>query len=69
MDQKNRLAFGRKNYIIMLAGIAAMSLGFIIMAMDGEQYGFGAMGITIGPIVLMIGFIIQFFAILSSPKK
>jgi uncharacterized membrane protein len=65
----NKLAFGRKNYILMLAGIAVMILGFIIMTMDNEVHGFGFLGLTLGPIVLMIGFIIEFFAILIKDKN
>lgn len=68
MNQKDKLAFGRKNYIIMLAGLAVMGIGFICMAMDSEQYGFGVLGITIGPIILMAGFVIEIFAIMAKPK-
>ena len=69
MENRNKLAFGRQNYIIMLAGIGVLILGFIIMSMDKETFGFGALGLTIGPVIVMIGFIIEFFAILHKPKK
>ncbi len=68
MGNKNRLAFGKKNYVLMLSGIATLLIGFIIMSMDKEDYGFGFPGLTLGPIVVMIGFIIQFFAIMHKPK-
>lgn len=64
-ERKNKLAFGRKNYILMLAGIATLILGFIIMTLDSEPHGFGFLGITLGPIIIMLGFIIEFFAILQ----
>ena len=68
MSNKNKLPFGRKNYIIMLVGIGVLILGFTLMGMDKEQYGFGVLGLTIGPITVVLGFIIEFFAILSKPE-
>ena len=63
------MAFGRINYIIMIVGVVTLGLGFIIMTLDQEQYGFGFLGLTLGPIVVMLGFVIEFFAILYKPKK
>jgi hypothetical protein len=68
MSNKNQLPFGRKNYIIMLVGIGVLILGFTLMGMDKEEYGFGVLGLTIGPITVVLGFIIEFFAILSKPE-
>lgn len=69
MENKDKLAFGKKNYILMLAGIATIILGFIIMTMDTEPHGFGFLGITLGPIIVMLGFIVEFFAILHKKEK
>ena len=69
MENKDRLAFGKKNYILMLVGIVVLAIGFIIMTLDKEQYGLGFMGISLGPIVVFIGFIIEFFAILIKDKN
>lgn len=69
MSEKSKLAFGRTNYILMIAGILTLIIGFIVMTMDKEQYGFGFLGLTLGPIIVMIGFIIELFAILIKPKK
>jgi hypothetical protein len=68
MENKTKLAFGRKNYILMLVGIAVLAVGFIIMTLDNEQYGLGFMGITLGPLVVMAGFIIELFAIMVKDK-
>ena len=68
MSNKSKLPFGRKNYIIMLVGIGVLILGFTLMSMDKEEYGFGVLGLTIGPITVVLGFIIEFFAILSKPE-
>ena len=53
----------------MLVGIVVLAVGFIIMTLDTEQYGLGFMGITLGPIVVLAGFIIEFFAILVKDKN
>jgi hypothetical protein len=64
----SKLAFGRKNYVLMLAGVAAIAIGFIIMTLDNTEFGFGFMGITLGPIIVSIGFIVEIFAIMVRDK-
>jgi uncharacterized membrane protein len=61
--------FDKANYIIMIVGLILLLLGFVIMASDKERYGFGFMGITLGPIVLLFGFLTQFIAIFYKSKK
>lgn len=58
------LAFGKKNYRWMIVGILTLILGFLIMSLDQETFGFGFLGLTLGPIVVLVGFGIQFWAIL-----
>jgi hypothetical protein len=69
MEENNNFAFGRKNYLLMFVGIAVLAVGFIIMTLDQDQYGLGFMGITLGPLVVFIGFIIEFFAIMVKDRK
>ena len=57
------------NYLIMISGIAMILLGFVIMSLDQETYGFGFLGLTLGPITVFLGFMIQFVAILYKTKK
>lgn len=64
-----KLAFGRKNYQWMIIGLVALVIGFVIMSIDTEPYGFGFLGLTLGPIVVMGGFIIEIFAILHRPEE
>jgi len=66
---ENKLPFSKKNYQFMIAGIATLVIGFTIMSIDKEPFGFGFLGLTLGPIVVMAGFIIGIFAILYTPKK
>jgi len=68
-DNLNNLPFTKKNYILMLSGIIVVFIGFFIMTLDQQDYGFGFLGITLGPIIVLTGFAIEFFAILYSPKE
>jgi hypothetical protein len=70
------MPFGPKNYRIMLIGLAVLLIGFIVMASDTEEFGFGVLGLTVGPIIVLLGFCIQFGALLikdqaqkESPKS
>jgi hypothetical protein len=65
----NKLPFGKKNYQWMIIGVVTLIIGFTIMTMDKEPYGFGFLGITLGPIVVLLGFIIEIFAIIQTPEK
>jgi hypothetical protein len=62
------LLFQRSNYIIMLTGIVILTSGYLIMASDGEEYGYGLLGLTIGPIVVLLGFTCLFFSIFKNYK-
>ena len=53
----------------MLIGIGCLVTGFIIMTLDKEEFGFGFLGLTLGPLVVMAGFIIEIFALLHNPKQ
>jgi len=63
------MIFSRTNYLIMLAGIALIVIGFFIMTMEKAEYGFGPMGLTIGPAFIMAGFLVEIYAILHKDKK
>lgn len=60
----NSLPFGKGNYKFMLIGIALIALGFLIMTQDKEEFGFGFLGITLGPIIVFVGFMVEIYAIL-----
>ena len=68
MDNKSNLPFNKSNYKLMIVGILIISTGFIIMTLDKEEYGYGFLGLTLGPLVVLFGFIFQFFAIFHKGK-
>ncbi|MDW8273490.1 MAG: DUF3098 domain-containing protein [Chitinophagales bacterium] len=67
--------FGRTNYIWMITGLIVIVIGFLLMTGGATQdpnvfpekeiYSFRR--ITLAPIVVMIGFGIEIFAILKRP--
>jgi Protein of unknown function (DUF3098) len=65
----NKLPFGKRNYQLMILGVILLALGFAIMSMDSDPYGFGFLGITLSPIVVMAGFVVEIVAILYTPKE
>jgi hypothetical protein len=65
----DKLPFGRKNYQWMIIGIITLVTGFTVMSLDSQPHGFGFLGITLGPIIVMAGFIIEIYAILINPTK
>lgn len=66
-----RFAFGPRNFRLMWLGLAVLAVGFITMMLDGADYGEGFLGLTLGPILLFVGFVIEFAAILvpSNPGE
>lgn len=68
--------FGRINYIIMLAGIVVIIAGYLMMiggapenpAEFNAKELYSPMRITVAPIVIVIGLIIEVFAILVKAK-
>ncbi len=64
----NKLPFGKKNYQWMIIGIVILIAGFIIMALEKAPHGFGFLGLTLGPVIVMAGFIVEIYAILHRPS-
>jgi len=62
------MPFGKKNYFLMLLGLLTIAIGFTAMSLETAEYGFGPLGLYVGPIVVLIGFVIEVFAILHNPN-
>ncbi|MBP9927449.1 MAG: DUF3098 domain-containing protein [Cyclobacteriaceae bacterium] len=65
----SKLPFRKRNYQLMVIGVLLLILGFTIMSLDKDPYGFGFMGITLSPIIVLAGFVVEIFAILHTPKE
>lgn len=66
---ENKLPFGKNNYKWMIIGVIMLVVGFTIMSLDSEAYGFGFLGLTLGPLVVIGGFGVEVYAILQKPEK
>ena len=64
-----RFAFGPRNYRLMWLGLALLAAGFITMMFgDKANYGEDFVGITLGPLLLIAGFGVEFAAIMVRDK-
>jgi membrane-bound ClpP family serine protease len=73
--RENEFAFGRENYIIMIAGVVIIFIGFLLMIGGGSDdpnvfsYDiFNFRRLTIAPTIVLLGFVIQIYAIMKKPK-
>ena len=68
--------FGKQNFTLMIIGAIVMAIGFFVMAggksadltkfNDAEIYSFTR--ITLAPMLIIAGFIIEIFAIMKKPN-
>ena len=68
--------FGKKNYQLLIAGGSVMAIGFILMSGGGSDNPnvfsdaiFNKQRLTIAPILILTGLVIEVFAILYKPKE
>jgi hypothetical protein len=68
-------AFGKENYRLLLIGLGFLLAGYILMIGGGSEdpnvYSdkiFDFQRLTLAPILLIIGFVIEIFAIMIKPK-
>ncbi len=72
-----KIVLGKENYYLMLAGLAIIIIGFILMS--GGKYTdpnvfpedeiYSTRRITIAPIVVIIGFAVEIYAVFHRSKK
>jgi Protein of unknown function (DUF3098) len=68
-------AFGRENYVLMLIGIGLIVLGFILMSGGGAGNPaewnpdiFSFRRITLAPVLVILGFVVEVIAIVKKSK-
>ncbi|MHA7131460.1 DUF3098 domain-containing protein [Algoriphagus namhaensis] len=66
---KSAFPFTKKNYRLMWVGIALIVLGFTIIGLDSAPHGEGFLGLTLGPIIVLSGFIFEFYAIFAKGEE
>lgn len=72
---KLQLPFQKKNYILLLIGIAIIALGYVLMSGGGSadpnvfsEEIFSTRRITVAPIVVLAGYVFIGYAIMYKPK-
>jgi len=72
---KQNFVFEKRNYTWMFIGLAFIAIGFVLMAGGGSDDPnvfsdaiFNIQRIRIAPMLILIGFGIQVYAILQKPK-
>jgi len=73
--KKEGFAFGKENYQIMILGVIVIIIGNLLMIGGGSEDPkvfnpeiFNCRRLTIAPLVILAGFIIEIFAIMRKPK-
>jgi hypothetical protein len=68
-------AFGKENYRLMLIGLVFIIVGFLLMIGGGSEDPtkfspeiFSFRRLTLAPILILIGYVIEIFAIMKKPK-
>jgi len=69
--------FGKENYLLMLAGLVVLAIGFFLMAggkssdpnVFNDKDVYSPMRITVAPLLIVAGFVIEIVAIMRKPKK
>ena len=74
MDRQ-KFAFDKTNFILLIAGMAVVIIGFLLMSGAGStetQFNpeiFSTRRIKVAPIVSFIGFIFIIYAVIRRPRK
>ena len=75
-DNEKVLPFGKVNYIIVLIGLALIAVGFILMVGGGStdpdvfnEGMFNFQRLTLAPILVLAGFVVEIVAIFWRGKK
>ncbi|PCH66958.1 MAG: hypothetical protein COC01_06890 [Bacteroidetes bacterium] len=68
--------FRKENYILFFTGLAFIFIGFVLMTGGGSEDPavfneeiFSTTRITVAPLLVLLGFTIEFFAIMKKPTE
>lgn len=81
-EERNNFYFGKRNFRLMLIGLAIIIIGFLLMMGKGantrpdgtfdpnywNEEIFSVLRIRIAPLLVVTGFVVQIFAILKRKK-
>ena len=61
------MVFGRRNYVLLLIGLALVIVGYAMMRIENEVDGF--LSLYLAPLLILGGYLEVIYAILWRPKK
>ena len=71
----SEFAFGKQNYKLLLIGLVLILVGFLIMIGGGSEDPnvfseeiFNFRRLTLAPIIILAGYVVEIFAIMKKPK-
>jgi hypothetical protein len=71
-----KMPLGRRNYVMMLIGLGVIIIGFVLMSGGGSDDPaefstkmFSFRRITLAPILVIAGFVVEIFAIMCRPEN
>jgi uncharacterized membrane protein len=74
-EKKDGFAFGKENYMYLIAGVCLVILGFMLMAGGGSEDPtkfnpeiFSTRRITVAPILILTGYLVVLWGIMKRPK-
>jgi hypothetical protein len=76
-DKKQEFALTKENYILLAIGFAIILVGFLLMVggkstdpkIFNENEVFSFRRITLAPMVVLLGFVFEIYAIMKKPKE
>ena len=64
---KPKFIFDKTNYILLLASVITIAIGFMLMSGTSDIYN--SLKTTVAPIIVLIGFGIGVYAIMKKPNQ
>lgn len=61
------MVFDRRNYVLLLIGLALIVVGYVVMRAENEVDGF--LSLYVAPLLLLGGYLEIIYAILWRPKQ
>lgn len=76
-SSEDRFPFVKENYMIMIIGLVVIAIGYLLMvggrSPDPNEFYpdqvYSWRRITLAPIVIIIGFLVEVYAIMKKPKS
>lgn len=61
------MVFERRNYLLLLAGVVAILVGYVMMRLENEVDGF--VSLYVAPLIILGGYLEIIYAILWRPEE